>query len=177
MNILALDPAVSTGFALCHGEHFLHGVWNLGERRSEGQKLLCLAEHMRSVPRPDLVAFEAASFGASGRKGEGGPQWSTIAWHNKLRGVIEMVAFQLGARSVAFHPSTIKSFATDNGRASKQQMIAAVRRHFGIVVTSDDEADAIWVLELAKYPSCWPPTKQQKRAAKKRVKAKQPSLF
>lgn len=177
MKILGLDPATVTGFAWSDGATRKHGVWNLGQHRTQGQRLSLLASYVRSMGPLDMIAIEAASYGAGGRLGEGGAQWTTICWHNKLRGVIEMVAAELGARVESFHPSTIKAFATGSGRAKKPQMMRACQTHFGIVPVDDNEADAIFICELAKRPDCWPEPKSRKGSAGRKPHIKSTKKF
>lgn len=171
MKILAIDPAARCGFAHSNGKH---GVWDLIKTfdRCPGDRLIRFERFLEVAISEwgcDLLAAEDASFGSNNRH--------TAATHNELRGVIHMVAARREIDVKLFGPSTIKAFATDNGRAKKHHMIAALKRLIGIAVVSDDEADALWILELAKRPDCWTPTKQQKRAAKKREKKLQPTLF
>lgn len=169
MKILAIDPATSCGFAIgLRGvdKPLDHGVWNLGSHRTEGQKLAVLAEHMRAVGPVNMIAVEAASFGAT-PSGQG-IQWSQVVWQNKMRGVIELVAAEIGAEVQAFHPSTIKSFVTGSGRATKDQVRRAVKRLLGIETVDDNDADAVSILELAKRPDCWAKTAKK---AKRKVKA------
>lgn len=169
MKILAIDPATACGFALGQRgveKPLAHGVWNLGSHRTEGQKLAVLAESIRGVGPVNMIAVEAASFGAtpSGQS----IQWSQVVWQNKMRGVIEMVAAEIGAEVREFHNATIKSFVTGNGRATKDQVRRAVKRLLGIETVDDNDADAVSILELAKRPDCWPKSKPKK------VKAKRP---
>ena len=44
------------------------------------------------------------------------------------------------------HSATLKKFATDNGRASKEEMIVEAERRFGKDVRDDNEADALWLM-------------------------------
>ena len=70
---------------------------------------------------------------------------------DKLGGVRGVLAVFLAdiAESLPYviPPSSLKKFATGNGNASKEKMILAARRQWGIV--SEDEADAAWLAEFA----------------------------
>jgi len=169
IRILALDPASVTGYAWSDGTRREHGVWILG---TETHRLMALEsrleEHLTRLPC-DLIAFEDASFGS--------PNPNVQAMHNELRGVIKLVASRRHIRFVLFHPTTIKAFATGSGRAKKPQMMAACKRLLGITPSDDNEADALWILELAKNPKQWA---EPSKAKVKRVKAarkKEPRLF
>jgi Holliday junction resolvasome RuvABC endonuclease subunit len=164
VNILALDPATRTGWAHSNGES---GVWNLkgdlGEQHTELMRLIIQAVDEWGA---HLIATENAGFGSRNP--------SVQAMHNERLGLIRYVANDLGCQLVTFQPTTIKAFATGKGNADKSQMIAAAQRLLGSSVVSDDEADAIWILELAKRPDCWPVAKPK---AKRSRKAKESKLF
>lgn len=89
----------------------------------------------------DLLVFEAARnsrFGNATRVA-GGFQSQVERWcaENKIE-------------YRAYGPSEIKKHATGNGRASKEEMIDAAERKFKRVIESDNEADALMLLDLAK---------------------------
>jgi Holliday junction resolvasome RuvABC endonuclease subunit len=170
MNILGLDPAVKCGFAHTNGKR---GVWNLGSGRPievqhvELERLLTKAIAEWGC---ELLAVEYSSFGSM--------QPGIQAMHNERLGIIRMIAHKHNAGLVTFSPMTIKAFATGNGHAKKPQMIAACRRLLDLNVVSEDEADAIWIRELARRPDCWPEAKpKSKRRAKPMVKANGMRLF
>lgn len=147
MNILALDPALHCGFAHSAGHS---GVWNLADIGTghAGLRLIRFRELLHQAHQAwgfDALAYEDASFGS--------PNPNVQAMHNELRGVIKLVAAEVGGKElISFVPSTLKKFATGDGRAKKPQMIAAWNRHFPTrPVTDDNEADALWVLQLAEH--------------------------
>jgi Holliday junction resolvasome RuvABC endonuclease subunit len=166
MNILALDPANKTGFAHSNGKH---GVWQLGKGDLGAQHDELAQQIIRAVDQwgVHLIATENAGFGSRNP--------SVQASHNERLGVIRYVASCLGCDIVTFQPTTIKLFATGSGNADKKQMIKACSRLLGVTAISDDDCDALWILELAKRPDCWPVAKPK---AKKARKAKStPTLF
>lgn len=171
-GILGLDPANHTGYA--HSDGF-RGVLPIGSRfdRFPGQRLIRLRDWLRetlAIHRTQLIAAEDASFGS--------PNPSVQAQHNELRGVIQMVAAEYSISVKLFAPSTIKAFAAGHGHATKADMIRAVKRHWGIDVLSDDEADAIAIMHLAQRPDCWPNGGAKAvRKAKKQQAAKTARLF
>jgi Holliday junction resolvasome RuvABC endonuclease subunit len=116
-------------------------VWSLNERRP----LSDLYEHIMAMHRDhglSKLAYEDASFGSHNP--------NVQAMHNELAAIIKLVAESLDIPVVSYKPTSIKKFATDNGRAEKWQMVQACKLHFGKVVEFDDEADAFFVLEMAK---------------------------
>ena len=172
MKILALDPAEHTGYAHSDGHM---GVWLLSDHcsRHPGARLERLRERLYEAFREwgfERLAFEDASFGS--------PNPNVQAMHNELRGVIKLVAAELAVDVVLFKPSTIKKFATGSGRAEKWQMVRALKTQFGIEVTDDNVADAMWILRMAENPTRI--LESLPKAVKKRVKAaakKAPRLF
>lgn len=169
MNILALDPANKCGFAHSNGEH---GVWHLGkgELGQQHAELVRLLDDAIERWSCNMIATENAGFGSRNPEVQ--------AMHNERLGIIRMIAHKHGAKLIAFSPMTIKAFATGHGHAKKPQMVAACRRLLDLNVVSEDEADAIWILELAKRPDCWPkPKVKGKRRAKPNGKANGMRLF
>jgi Holliday junction resolvasome RuvABC endonuclease subunit len=158
MSILAIDPARKCGYACSSGQY---GTWDLGdpaERLVTFRRLLLDMVKQHGVSR---IAYEDASYGG----GKSKVQFHTMAMHNELRGMIKLVAAEVGAELISYVPTTIKKFATGNGRSKKPQMMAACKTILGIVPRDDNEADALWILEMAKQ-NYLPPAQAAKRAAK-----------
>lgn len=144
VRILALDPAATCGYAHSCGEY---GVWHLTSRTDDhpGKRLQRMRQYLLAAKTDwgyDVIAFEDATFGSH--------HAATQALHNRLAGVIELTAEQLGVSLLPVNPATLKKFATGNGRAKKYQMIGAAKMILGIETLSDDVADALWVLEFCK---------------------------
>lgn len=150
-RILALDPAQKCGWAHSNSDGH-HGVWFLaGEIGRQHADLEQRLTNAIAAWGCDLIATENAGFGSRNP--------NVQAMHNERLGVIRLVAARRGVEVKTFQPNTIKLFATGNGHADKSQMVAALKRLMGVTVASDDEADACWILELAKRPECWPEPK------------------
>lgn len=163
--ILGLDPAYTTGWALSNNTH---GVWILdaGDARLGDLHARIIDMHRQEGWRIGTIAYEDSSYGSHNP--------AIQASHNELRGIIKFAAITIGARTIALNPKTIKKFATNYGNATKQQMIAACKTILGITVKDDNEADAIWICELAKWQATHgeiiPPKAKAKRAAARRKK-------
>lgn len=156
MNVLALDPANRTGFAHSDGYRGFVDLSRVVDKHP-GQRLIRFTNWLEETLEnhaTDLIAAEDASFGSHNP--------AVQAMHNQLLGALLMTAAEYGIDVKLFFPGTIKVFATGNGRADKQQMVRACKTHYGIEVTHD-EADAIFIMELAKRPDCWPQPKPPKR--------------
>lgn len=72
--------------------------------------------------RPDLIAIEGASFGSTTGQAQ------ERAW---LRGAVYLELYAIGVPFVEVAPTSLKLYATGNGRASKTDVVQSVRRHYG----------------------------------------------
>jgi crossover junction endodeoxyribonuclease RuvC len=81
-----------------------------------------------------------------------GHQGATMARLAELGGVIRLRLFELGIPYVEIKPTSLKKWATGNGRASKTEMVAAAQAA-GADIANDDEADAylLRAVALAHY--------------------------
>lgn len=166
-RILALDVATKTGWFHTSGES---GVVKL-EGTTE-TKMEVLADWLRrTVERlgVDLIAYEEASYGASGRGGK--VQWATVVFHNQLRGIVRLTAQQFGVECKPIHISTVKSFATGSGRATKAQMVRAFETFNRRKPVDDNEADA-WGVLVAAERGAFMVKKPRKRKWKPTTKLK-----
>src|SRR5262249_41386693 len=130
---------------------------------NQGAAINDLQRHLRGWIRdgkPDLIAFEDASYGSHNR--------STQAFHNALRGGIVAVAAEFGLEHWAYNPSSIKAQTCSNGRATKDQMIRAVERLYRVKCSNSDEADAVAIAMLAVKGI--KPVGMMKQETKRRVK-------
>lgn len=91
----------------------------------------------------DIVVIEGYSFGSeySGeRLGEMG-------------GVVRLGLWQMRPRPHVMEvpPKKLKKFATGNGNATKAMMLEHAQKRLGYGRSSDDEADALWLLQAALH--------------------------
>jgi Holliday junction resolvasome RuvABC endonuclease subunit len=144
LRILALDLATRTGWAHSSGPY---GTWDLSVRRDEsgGMRLIRFDGKLDEIRRNvgvDLVVFEAARHAAVGMQG-------ALVIQSELQGVLKLWAEGNGVEYRAYSPSEIKKHATGKGNADKALMLTTAQAKWGNV-TSHDEADALWLLDLAK---------------------------
>lgn len=172
MKILALDPALRTGFAHSNGQR---GVWLLSSDPAEhpGLRMLRLCGFIRDAYKAwgfAKLACEDAGFGSRNP--------AVQALHNELRGAIKGTAAELGVPVVLYVPSTIKLHTTGSGRATKDQMMAAVRTMYGVTCTDDNVADAVAILKMAEA-GVRPPHEVRQRvlANRRKTKRREPKLF
>jgi Holliday junction resolvasome RuvABC endonuclease subunit len=142
MKILALDPATRFGWAISKN---IYGVWNLKPQRDEssGMMLIRLRAKISEIHEKeniDVMVFERP----------GGRNFRAIANQSKLQGVIEEYCEINKIEYKGYSSSEIKKFATGKGNANKEMMIKAAHDKLGYMGNDDNEADALWILELAK---------------------------
>ena len=142
MRILALDPATHCGYAISRK---LYGVWNLTPKRDEsaGMRLIRLRSKLNEVipsERINLVVFERP----------GGQHKAAIIVQSEIQGTIKTVCEDLKIQYRAYSSQEIKKFATGKGNCGKPAMIAAAKEKLGYPGNDDNEADALWLLEMAK---------------------------
>ena len=150
-TILALDLGTKCGWAIgdgLTGDNVVatrSGVWNLTPKKGDepGRRwdlfdtfldnLIC------STPL-NAIAYEVVSRHAG-----------TMAAHvyGGFKALVEREAYTYFYDLIPLHVGTIKKHATGKGNASKAMMIAAANERWGIEVGDDNQADALWILDLA----------------------------
>lgn len=144
MNVLALDLATTTGWALRAYGRLSHGVFKLPNGHRERvvalEDELATLLHQVAHGRGDVV-FET----------------SCDRFHNatlvagQLQGVLhaQLEAFGVPVdRVFGYTPKAAKKFATGNGNATKGDVIASVRERWAEDVEDDNAADALALLHL-----------------------------
>ncbi len=69
---------------------------------------------------------------------------------SEIQGVLKLWCEENGIEYKGYSPTEIKKHATGKGNAKKPEMIAAAQKKFRRVFESDDEADAVWLLDYAR---------------------------
>lgn len=88
--------------------------------------------------QPSIIVIEGHSFGSQGRA-------KTVL--SELAGVIKNQILRLDMIYVVVAPTSLKKYATGNGKASKVEMIHAAKQ-FDRTLGTDDEADALHLARL-----------------------------
>jgi Holliday junction resolvasome RuvABC endonuclease subunit len=147
--VAGIDPAVSaTGVALTDG--FLATITAArpkGRRVDVNVRAARLHSLRRALtghlglphPRPGLVVVEGYSLG--------GARGYAAAHLAEAGAVARLVAHDLGATLLEVPPSTLHLYATGDGNADKDLMVASARAHGG-QPANGDEADAWWLRRL-----------------------------
>lgn len=144
MNILALDIATKTGWAQMENNAITSGVYEVPFIREDlgragTQFSLWLFDRL-NLRLCDMLVIE---------KPFKGPNADTTYRLFGLAFTAHTIANEAGKRRHEVSPKTLKKFTTDNGNASKKDMIAAVRE-WGFDPQDDNEADALALLTYAK---------------------------
>lgn len=147
LDVLALDPATSTGWTYWSNGSLLSGTWDLSTRRDEstGMKLLRLMAKLDEILEQglDLLVFEAARHAAPRMQGP-------LVHQAKLQGVIEAWCEQNGVEYRGYSPSEIKKHALGSGKGNKKMMVKAAKKKWPDQnIETDDQADSLWILDLA----------------------------
>jgi crossover junction endodeoxyribonuclease RuvC len=146
LRIVALDLSpTGTGVATTANIGDEIDTWTLRNDLTGMERLRWVRDRVRLIvagpfEEADLVAIEGQSFGSS----------KSYARENaELAGLVKMDLYEASTPFVLISPSSLKKYATGNGRSDKdevfQQAIRRGNREFG----SKDEAEAWWLHEMA----------------------------
>jgi len=177
-TLLALDLGSCTGWAMWKDSEVSSGTINLKKKNSRrfegpGMKFIRFARWLKTMPTPDIVAFEAIRrhLGVDAAHAYGGYLAHLTAFCESNKTAIPYEGFAVG---------TIKKRATGNGAASKAMMIDACCGELGIIPSDDNEADAAWILlmlveaEGLEWPGGPVAPPPEKKKNKKRPNKKRP---
>lgn len=142
-SILAIDPATKCGFAHSSGAS---GTWDLSVRRDEsaGMRLIRLEGKLNEIQNAgalNLCVFEAARHAAPKMQG-------ALVVQSEFQAVIKLWCEKQKIAYRGYSPAEIKKHATGKGNANKAAMVAAAKARWP-QVGDDNEADALWILDLA----------------------------
>lgn len=135
-KILALDMATKTGWA----NDSASGTEDFRKKAGDSRGMIFIRfeawlNEMVKISGPDMIVYERPH--ARGR-----------AANEVLNGMLAFTVKVCQVHGIEYTdcPSTsLKSFATGKGNASKGDMMAAYRKRFGADPLDDNEADARWL--------------------------------
>lgn len=93
----------------------------------------------------DLIPIEVIAY-----ERPAGRHTHAVIHHSKMVAIIEAFCEDREIDYCAFSAGEIKKFATGKGNCSKDDMIKAAQEKLGYKGEDDNEADALWMLELLK---------------------------
>jgi Holliday junction resolvasome RuvABC endonuclease subunit len=144
MNVIALDLATTTGWALRYGALLDSGVWQLKSPKELGPvRYVRIWNHLTEIcgvyGAPDFVVYEQP----------GQLKGAARKVLPALQGVVELWCQLKEVRFASLTVMSIKKHATGNGRASKDDMVSAAKKKWpNEILKTDDQADALWLLDL-----------------------------
>ncbi len=145
-QVLALDIATHCGYFSLHEA----GTWNLTEskRRNDnkmhGAFRTLLITYIRNYGIKRIVAEDVSV----------NRHFYDIRRLAELRGILLEVCDEMNLPEPEFiNPATLKKWATGDGHASKEQMMAACKSKYGVVPVDDNAADAchLFYYYIRKY--------------------------
>lgn len=142
LKILAIDPATHCGWAI---SKYIYGVWDLTPKRDEskGMRLIRFRAKFKEVlmkEKINLVVFERP----------GGRFKGAIIVQSEIQGQLKIICEDMQVEYRAYSSKEMKQFATGKGNCGKPAMIAAAKEKLNYPGNDDNEADALWLLHLAK---------------------------
>ena len=150
MRILALDLGTKTGWALWDGRRIESGVQTFALERGEspGMRFIRFNRWLDGLLKQNGGALCAVELIAYEKPHHRGGAATEIACGFSTRVHEFCASHRIEFASV--HSSTLKKFATGRGNAQKADMIqGALARWADQKLESDDQADALWVLQWA----------------------------
>lgn len=138
-RILALDVATKCGWATKNAS----GVWDFSLKRDEssGMRLIRFRSKLKEIidlENINLVTFERTA----------GHHKSALIVQAELHGAMKLICEDFKIPYRAYSASEIKKHATGKGNAGKPVMVAAAKEKLGYKGSDDNEADALWILDL-----------------------------
>jgi Holliday junction resolvasome RuvABC endonuclease subunit len=118
---------------------------------------------MERVHASNLVVIEGYAFGVQGQQGH-------ISL-GELGGVIRVALTDRRIPYVEIPPACVKLFATGKGNGKKDEVLAAAIRKLEYSGHDHNEADALWLLEMARaaYDDERPPANEAQRRAMAKI--------
>lgn len=149
MRILALDPGTNLGWALGHGAKLVgFGTQKFEKTDDAGERFFefnVWLHDMSHDPLVDKIVYEKPL-------GRWAKSQAQVDLSIGMKTRIEEMCWADGIELQAVPIMTLKKATTGNGKAEKEDMVAAVNRIFGVTLTAKehDTADALALLAYAR---------------------------
>jgi Holliday junction resolvasome RuvABC endonuclease subunit len=140
MEILALDIATKTGWATSHTSGVVDFKPKRGE--SDGMRVVRFRSWLDEMLR-------SGSFSVVVYERPAGRHAASIIVAAKMVGMVDLLAHEHGLDVAIYSASEIKKHATGKGNAGKDQVYQAAVEKWGTGIADDNEADALWLHDLA----------------------------
>lgn len=141
MNIIGVDPSLTAlGIATERAQLVIKPPAAVMVQGYPARMVYLRQQMLSLVVMADLVVIEGIAFMAKGQR---------RAEICGLGYVLRCALHECGIRYVDVPPSSLKRYATANGNANKQAMVAEAVRRLGYDGSDDNEADALWLRQMA----------------------------
>lgn len=141
MNIVGVDPSLTgMGVAREDGTAVFVPPQSVFAKGYAARMIWQRAALLSEIALADLVVIEGIAFMA---KGQRRAEIAGLGW------VVRVAMYEAGIRWIDVPPSSLKSYAVANGNAKKQLMLSAAIQRLGYTGASYDEADALWLRQMA----------------------------
>jgi crossover junction endodeoxyribonuclease RuvC len=138
MNVIAFDLSLTC----CGWASTREGSGTFKPKGKGAPRLLDAAAHVATlVYRCDLVLIEGYSYSSRASRAHS---------IGELGGVVRAHLHTMGIPVVEIPPSNLKKFATGKGNAKKDLVLVEAVKRLGYEGSSNDEADALWMLNMAR---------------------------
>lgn len=139
--VLALDASLtSTGWAKWHsGTDIRYGTLKSGSRRGVERLVWIRDEVLRLASNAALVIIEGYAYARANQAHQIG----------ELGGVLRVALDELNENVVVVSPMARAKYATGKGNAKKELVLVSAVRRLDYSGSSNDEADALWILQMA----------------------------
>lgn len=149
IRILAIDPSLTaSGTAVINMLDAL--VVETIKPKVKGVERLVYLRHeftyLIHAYGPQVLVMEGYNYGAARGRGSPGRLFDI----GELGGMIKLLADHHKLRLLVVPPASLKMFATGNGLAQKDQMMAAVKSQWRTKIRDDNQADAVGLYYFAQ---------------------------
>ena len=147
MNLIALDIATSTGYAVMRNGAITSGQKSFATYGGQPvNQLFCKWEEWINErmykDQIDICRYELIDFKFKS------PEWQQI--YLGMKAIMMSAAHKRGIRTKGYTVLDVKLAATGKPKAGKPEMVAAAKAQWpDIDIYGDDQADALWVMFLA----------------------------
>jgi len=147
MNAIGFDCSLnSSGFAYRRGGEIVTGTIRLKNIKGFERLSFIRDSVLEIIRKSDAELLTIEGYAMGYLKGKS----SMLYDRAEITGIIKMLALDSGMCILIVPPTSLKAFATGNGRADKSFITVAIANRWGYRVTQNDEADAFVLLKMGE---------------------------
>lgn len=146
MISFGFDPGTRFGWSVKYSDGSMKsGVVDLHKFVTRGRKLMILQQWIAESLDNAIKSGESVRVCYENVRRHVGTKAAHV--YGAITGLIEMECERRGIKASTVEVSVAKKFATGDGAASKEGMMAEAYRRWGFWPSDDNEADARWICE------------------------------